>query len=862
MEENKIDQISDDTERQYPLASPRDHQLWVNLSSLGEGNIFATLPMIVKKFLLDGTGDMDEEFYDLILPSDNEWQTKIYYKLVEKQRMMENKSPEIMIDNEDSKESKLHEWNILPKNKSSACVPEITVQERKTAKSNIAPITWTVRDISKAGCLLSKPPLPVTFDDEQEMRRVYTLIYDVFRYKNVLMQALNDIAFFQIFPKLEITIPHVWLLLYDLYHRSFKKRETAVAPLASKLFDSAGLSFAENALWTQRVKLAAAISRLRIKNNALSLNDLLPGHLKDEKVTIHGKNNPVTCWVNCTKVNDIQQLTSEIEKVFNLKMVHDTDQLGKDTYKWDKHCPQIMGFHSSMRGQLARSKFIRNYLLIVQDKSFCRGAATFGKILYDLELTGSVIQTHVNSPRTTAYLATLLTHNEKIKKLMAFSAGKRKSEYECYFTELGVKNIIIFADRLIDLPPDASYMEEVVAVFATPPNSYSAVTDPIDLVCSRGGDLSMLEILTESEETKEAKERVISILEEQRRTLRFAMSRPQIQFVLYETHSELEVENDEMVNKTLRDVNKLAKLQHANLQGRFLSEANGESPSIPMDLKEINNNDKPHPEGAEEPSLIKKNSIDSISKLPVDVKEKILENLEIPDTDIFINSELPNLCPSENSCINYKKEGCFLALIQRKEIVRLDDKYMIQMAENRGLFGSNTSANTAKSKSSRASKKKQQKQEKKPKLRRKLNDAEIDRIAAPTYTYLSHTQHNLHMCRRCQLEQEQFQYQSSKYKKWWCEATRHLIDLKKFLVKQKLIPSDKLKQISKKGIINSLSARPVINVDDIVAKHNVNSRFPVYPKLKLSRDTKFVKLKVPITITNMEFPEYCIFCTK
>lgn len=38
----------------------------------------------------------------------------------------------------------------------------------------------------------------------------------------------------------------------------------------------------------------------------------------------------------------------------------------------------------------------------------------------------------------------------------------------------------------------------------------------------------MLEALTESEETKEAKERVISILEEQRKTLRFAMSRPQV----------------------------------------------------------------------------------------------------------------------------------------------------------------------------------------------------------------------------------------------------------------------------------------------------------------------------------------------
>lgn len=43
-------------------------------------------------------------------------------------------------------------------------------------------------------------------------------------------------------------------------------------------------------------------------------------------------------------------------------------------------------------------------------------------------------------------------------------------------------NVVIYSDRLIDSPPDASYLEEVTAVFATPPNSYSAVTDPVDLV--------------------------------------------------------------------------------------------------------------------------------------------------------------------------------------------------------------------------------------------------------------------------------------------------------------------------------------------------------------------------------------------
>lgn len=42
----------------------------------------------------------------------------------------------------------------------------------------------------------------------------------------------------------------------------------------------------------------------------------------------------------------------------------------------------------------------------------------------------------------------------------------------------------------------------------------------------------MLEVLTEAEETADGQSRVARILDEQRRTLRFAMSRPQVSNIL------------------------------------------------------------------------------------------------------------------------------------------------------------------------------------------------------------------------------------------------------------------------------------------------------------------------------------------
>lgn len=42
---------------------------------------------------------------------------------------------------------------------------------------------WDLSDIAKAGMLLRRPKIPCGFENEHEMRRVYSLIYDVFRCK-------------------------------------------------------------------------------------------------------------------------------------------------------------------------------------------------------------------------------------------------------------------------------------------------------------------------------------------------------------------------------------------------------------------------------------------------------------------------------------------------------------------------------------------------------------------------------------------------------------------------------------------------------------------------------------------------------
>lgn len=48
-------------------------------------------------------------------------------------------------------------------------------------------VMWDLSEFAKAGKLLKTPPMDVEFYDEYEMRKVYSLIYDVFRCKYVWM---------------------------------------------------------------------------------------------------------------------------------------------------------------------------------------------------------------------------------------------------------------------------------------------------------------------------------------------------------------------------------------------------------------------------------------------------------------------------------------------------------------------------------------------------------------------------------------------------------------------------------------------------------------------------------------------------
>lgn len=245
---------------------------------------------------------------------------------------------------------------------------------------------------------------------------------------------------------------------------------------------------------------------------------------------------------------------------------------------------------------------------------------------------------------------------------------------------------------------ESNRFRTVVGVFATPPNSFSAISDPIDLICSRGGDLSMLEVLTESEVSDEGKQRVGGILEEQLRTLTMSMSRPQVQFVLYQTHSIVNTENEEMVAHVLQVINKLALEKHRQAykeMKRLEAIAEAEAANIPAaamskesprkkDKLSAEDKRKSQPElaggkGSADPTVV----VAAVERPRVDSIDLICT----PDIDEFVQDIVPDICINQDDCIKQQTTGTYLALMRRKTLTHLNEKYLISMAERRGLFG-------------------------------------------------------------------------------------------------------------------------------------------------------------------------------
>lgn len=114
---------------------------------------------------------------------------------------------------------------------------------------------------------------------------------------------------------------------------------------------------------------------------------------------------------------------------------------------------------------------------------------------------------------------------------------------------------------------------------AVPPSSYTGVKDIVDLAVARGGDSDLLESLTTaytSDDNRNDHRYPQAFLADQMSTLKYALTRPNVQFIIYEVHTILSSETTIMVQRVVDYVNRLATEKYVREHPVSLLDYSGE----------------------------------------------------------------------------------------------------------------------------------------------------------------------------------------------------------------------------------------------------------------------------------------------
>ncbi|XP_076225467.1 uncharacterized protein LOC116430442 [Nomia melanderi] len=574
--------------------------------------------------------------------------------------------------------------SLVPKTKESG-----SIDESKGSETSVGRVSgsmteacvkpgWRVNDIISAAKVLQGDSTSLVYSDEAEMRRVFGLVYDVLRYKKIFIRSLEEVGFWQRNGALKNRRKIVWLLLYDMQGRKFSRRgEIAAVEERERVFQTAGLMDIEAALLESKTHLAASISRLRIRGSALTLGELLPARLRViEGVAWGGKLETAAFasgWVNSNKFANKQRFLEEMSTL-NLVLCENGDvtEMSDTGFAFHSICPKVVELHEELRETLARSTLVRDHRFVFLEKSLCFGAAAVARAMRVGRFCGPVVLTHALAPRHTGYLAELLRDIEDAGRLLAFGAGERRREYESYLNELGVtsQRCRVFSEKYVS-PPATSELERATVVLAIPPCSYTGVRDIVDLAVARGGDTDLLESLTDAYtaddgdgDARESDRSRSPHLADQMSTLKHALTRPNVQFVIYEAHTILPSETTEMIRRVVDYANRMAVARHVRDQS-----SKKRPPKEAGESRESEKLEQPkEPKGDEDRAAV-----------------TVSANFAVPDSDLFEVGTIDDIYGENVS--RALDPGCFLAVIRRKEMMQFDSLFMIKVAESKGLFG-------------------------------------------------------------------------------------------------------------------------------------------------------------------------------
>ncbi|XP_055894719.1 putative methyltransferase NSUN7 isoform X1 [Biomphalaria glabrata] len=383
------------------------------------------------------------------------------------------------------------------------------------------------------------------FKDMQEQIKTFELTFAALKFQVLLNEVLEKTGFFVENSNLRDVESLVCIILYEYQSRKFQRR----TPFPDEDLDRTCLEV-EEALLKVKTKILSVIAKERIKNNAPSIEYLLPEHIRNKDET--KSKTPVYMWVNQFKTT-IEEMTSQLktDSFSELEDGVDISEESSKVFKLDEQCPDLIVCPPSFQFYFKESEYVKSGSLVLQDKSSCLAPQS---VHYLVGMDQDVIHVNVGTGMTTAHLASLLRKKSPNCHVFGFgSDGPEKMKKAVKNMEfLGVKNVKLLWDRFLDVDPEEARFKNVKVILISANCSKSAITSPVQFIVSEGEDMKVLGELSKTESNPS---HIGNLKLEHEQLLKHALKFPKVQAVVYTTRSRYEAENESVVTKVLEYIN-------------------------------------------------------------------------------------------------------------------------------------------------------------------------------------------------------------------------------------------------------------------------------------------------------------------
>nr|XP_055033275.1 putative methyltransferase NSUN7 [Misgurnus anguillicaudatus] len=386
--------------------------------------------------------------------------------------------------------------------------------------------------------------------DESSQRQAYQLAFNALKYQELLEDVLIDSCFFLSQPMSDVWMSLVAVVFTDLLDRKFLPRNSSSA----NQDEVQEVREVEACLLRFKTKLVASLARCRIKHHLLSLDNILPDHIRHKQDK--ASRLPLYAWVNTLRTS--MEKVNEALHASGFSCVKSVRQLKGQTFCKDPHCHDLLVFPNNMKTELIQTGLLTDYGLIIQDKSCCVGPCALLPLLAE---GGDVLMAGCLSAQTVAHVSAVVASAHTAAQSMDHAHNtvfvclgdqtlSNRDEVQRTYLKLGCKNVKLLSDSLHSLDVSDVDLQKVRVIFLMPVCSLSAVSNPVDYILQENADSELLLNLTQD---SICPAKLQSLTCQQRRDLQRALIFPKVSAVLYSTCSVYSEENEELLNRVLKE---------------------------------------------------------------------------------------------------------------------------------------------------------------------------------------------------------------------------------------------------------------------------------------------------------------------